>query len=310
MQHNKILRERQKELIEEEEVYLRKRLRDVEMDVNRPNLEIISAILKSFNACFHQTLNGPGRRKEYPYLLSVDTTSNTSQVVARLREAAEQVCDMASRYTVRKGDRARLGLEQAIESIVSDVDAEGEAKWQHAVTSMSEGWQEGGEHYNRFVAELTEKDREEDALIQSYVADQTSFAKGIAERELRMSMRTAAESADMRVRDLAARASAMALQSRDRLFTMLERDELTFFEDDKGLSGDLGLKVSDLFTRISKSSGESARLFRNVAATAKEVAVLRHGRETLPFLREEPLHSSVGVDAGAGARTGTGTGAE
>lgn len=94
-EHNKILADKQRALIQEEEVYLRKRLRDVEMDVNRPTLEIISAILKSFNACFHDTLNSP--HKDYPHLLSVDTGSSSSPVVAHLRDAASAVCEAATR---------------------------------------------------------------------------------------------------------------------------------------------------------------------------------------------------------------------
>ena len=284
-EHNKVLREKQKELIDDEEVYMRKRLRDVEMEVNLPNLEIISAILKSFNACFHQTLNGP-EKSEYPYLLSVDSTSTTSPVVARLREAAEEVCELASKYVVRKSTRARQGLDHAITGIVNDVDAEGQAMWQTAVSKISTGWQEGGEQYSAFMREMEDKDRAEDNLIQNYILDQTAFAKGLAERELRTRLRTTIEAATLQVKTALRDADVVAKQSRDRLFTMLDQDELNLFEDDKGLSGNLSMKVGELYNRIVAANQESMTLFDEAVAVAKEVAVLRNGRDA-PLLHDD-----------------------
>lgn len=100
----------------------------------------------------------------------------------------------------------------------------------------------------------------------------------IAERDLRTHMRESLEAAQRYVEDMSGSILLHARAHRDDLLASLDRDELHYFEDDKGTSSDMGYRVSALYDRIACATRDAKDLFRGLGELAQEVAVLRHGK--------------------------------
>jgi hypothetical protein len=271
-EHQRLLRDQQTDAIEEEENHLRKRLRDLVREVNRADLEVVSAMLKSFQACMLQVLGDDENVHEMGVL-----SDSSSGVIKKLYESSLSTAKIASRYMEKKRSLARQNLLKAVASIQRDVEIEGENYWKKEVARVTRGWQPDGEYGRSFKEQMDNKKREEAALLKAYVSEQEALAHALAGKEMRDYIRTTGHTAVDIVRTVHNR-SAQSLQLKHDRVVRLCTDMVESGSGDsenQTLAANMVSQATTLQNRLNAALEESAHLFESNLGLAAEIASLR-----------------------------------
>ena len=275
-EHNKMLKLQQAEAITEEENRLSKRLRDLTREINRADLEILSAMLKAFDVCMQQSEGDLPARNDFNVL--GEHKNRGSPVLIKLQSAANAVGKIAASYMHRKKHLAETSLANAISSIFQDIDKEGEDKWRTEVAKVTRGWSDNGEYRKSFEEHTTMRWKQEAELVSSYINDQKKLAQQITSKEMRTRLRRDAATDHYNVERCFINRHKIASKYSSELQRVLtwiaQRDG-----DEVNLASSLNAQAGSYCNRLVAASRASLALMESNITRAVQIAVLRQQAE-------------------------------
>jgi hypothetical protein len=192
-----------------------------------------------------------------------------------IRDAARITGDLIVKFAERKRKQARESLNQAMSSVIFEVEKEGEANWRAEVERVTQGWQPGGE----LRTACEEADSSQIRLRASSVHAHQRNQKALEAASLVLRVRTFLRREALLAATFTDNARIAVEKTAHELNSRVRELVDTVVDEGNGeleLSVDLAARAKILSDKVVDSAAKSQALFKRNLQLAARIAVLRN----------------------------------